>query len=195
VRRAQRLLAAARGKRDAGELNAALGLLVAAEAGPLDASQAAQVELLRGQIAFDQRRGSDAAGLLLRAARLAEPLDAAAARETYLEALGAAMFAGHLGRPGGVREAAQAARAAPPGPDPPRAVAVLLDAVALRVTQGTRRRRRLWPGRLSCLSAWTPTSAKPGAGSGSPLGEPAPSSRWSCGTSSPGIPWLPARFR
>jgi DNA-binding CsgD family transcriptional regulator len=136
VRRAQRLMAAARGKHDAGELNAALGLLVAAEAGPLDASQAAQVELLRGQIAFDQRRGSDAAGLLLRAARLAEPLDAAAARETYLEALGAAMFAGHLGRPGGVREAAQAARAAPPGPDPPRAVDVLLDAVALRVTQG-----------------------------------------------------------
>jgi DNA-binding CsgD family transcriptional regulator len=136
VRRAQRLLAAAGGKHDAGELDAALGLLVAAEAGPLDACQAAQVELLRGQIAFDQRRGSDAAGLLLRAARLAEPLDAAAARETYLEALEAAMFAGHLGRPGGVREAAQAARAAPPGPDPPRAVDVLLDAVAARVTRG-----------------------------------------------------------
>src|SRR6202453_4255710 len=135
VCRAQRLLAAARGKHDAGELNAALGLLVAAEAGPLDACQAAQVELLRGQIAFDQRRGSDAAGLL-RAARLAEPLDAAAARETYLEALEAAMFAGHLGRPGGLREAAPAARAAPPGPGPPRAVDVLLDAVALRVTRG-----------------------------------------------------------
>jgi hypothetical protein len=113
VRRAQRLLAAARGKHDAGELNAALGLLLAAEgqgSGPLDASQAAQAELLRGQIAFDQRRGSDAARLLLHAARLAEPLDAAAARETHLEALGAAMFAGHLGRPGGVQEAAQAAR-------------------------------------------------------------------------------------
>jgi DNA-binding CsgD family transcriptional regulator len=136
VRRAQRLLAAARSKHDAGELNAALGLLVAAEAEPLDALQTAQVELLRGQIAFDQRRGSDAAGLLLRAARLAEPLDAAAARETHLEALGAAMFAGHLGRPGGVPEAARAARAAPPGPDPPRAVDVLLDAVALRVTRG-----------------------------------------------------------
>jgi DNA-binding CsgD family transcriptional regulator len=136
VRQARRLLAAARGKHDAGELDAALGLLVAAEAAPLDARQAAEVELLRGQIAFDQRRGSDAARLLLRAAQLAEPLDAAAARETHLEALWAAMFAGDLGRPGGVREAAQAARAAPPGPDPPRAVDVLLDAVALRVTQG-----------------------------------------------------------
>jgi DNA-binding CsgD family transcriptional regulator len=136
VRRAQRLLAAARGKRDAGELDAALGLLVAVEAGPVGARQAAEVELLRGQVAFDQRRGSDAARLLLRAARLLEPLDAAAARETHLEALWAAMFAGDLGRPGGVREAGEAARAAPPGPDPPRAVDVLLDAVALRVTQG-----------------------------------------------------------
>jgi DNA-binding CsgD family transcriptional regulator len=35
-----------------------------------------------------------------------------------------------------VREAAQAARAAPPGPDPPRAVDVLLDAFALRFTEG-----------------------------------------------------------
>ena len=50
-RRAQRLLAAARAKREAGELDAALGLLVAAEAGPLDALQAAEVESLRGQIA------------------------------------------------------------------------------------------------------------------------------------------------
>ena len=66
ARRAQRLLAAARAKRDAGELDAALGLLVVAEAGPLDALQAAKVERLRGQIAFDQRRGSDAARLLLR---------------------------------------------------------------------------------------------------------------------------------
>ena len=136
MRRAQRLLAAARANREAGELDAALGLLVAAEAGPLDALQAAEVERLRGQIAVDQNRGSDAARLLLSAARLLEPLDAGLARETHLEALWAAMVAGDLGRPGGVREAAEAARAAPPGPDPPRAVDVLLDAVALRLTEG-----------------------------------------------------------
>jgi DNA-binding CsgD family transcriptional regulator len=35
-----------------------------------------------------------------------------------------------------LREAAEAARAAPPGPDPPRAVDVVLDALALRVTEG-----------------------------------------------------------
>jgi DNA-binding CsgD family transcriptional regulator len=136
VRRAQRLLAAARGKRDAGELDAALGLLVVVEAGPLDGLQAAEVERLRGQIAADQGHGSGAARLLLRAARLLEPLDAALARETYLEALWAAAAAGDLGRPGGVRQAAEAARDAPPGPGPPRAVDVVLDALALRLTEG-----------------------------------------------------------
>src|SRR6266851_6866530 len=136
VRRAQRLLAAARGKRDAGELDAALGLLVVVEAGPLDGLQAAEVERMRGLIAADQGRGSDAARLLLRAARLLEPLDAALARETHLEALWAAAAAGDLGRPGGVRQAAEAARDAPPGPGPPRAVDVVLDALALRLTEG-----------------------------------------------------------
>ena len=48
----------------------------------------------------------------------------------------AAMWAGDLDSPGGVREAAKAARAAPPGPDPPRGVDLLLDAFALRLTEG-----------------------------------------------------------
>jgi DNA-binding CsgD family transcriptional regulator len=136
VRQAQRLLSAAQAERDAGELDAALGLLIAAEAGPLDDRQAAEVERLRGQVASYQGRDSVAAGLLLSAARRLEPLDAGLARETHLEALWAVVFAGDLGRPGGVREAAEAARAAPPGPGPPRAVDVVLDAVALRLTEG-----------------------------------------------------------
>jgi DNA-binding CsgD family transcriptional regulator len=135
-RRAQRLLAAARASRDAGELNAALRLLAAVETGRLDARQVAEVERLRGLIASDQRHESDAARLLLSAARRLEPLDAGLARETYLEALVAATLAGDLGRPGGRREVAEAARAAPPGPYPPRAVDVLLDALAMRLTQG-----------------------------------------------------------
>ncbi|HEV8648693.1 MAG TPA: AAA family ATPase [Actinomycetes bacterium] len=135
ARRARRGLAAARAKRDAGALDAALGLLVAVEAGPLDALRTAEVEHLRGQIALEQQRGSDAARLLLSAARRLEPLNAELARETHLEALVAAM-AGDLDNPGGVLEAAEAARAAPPGPDPPRAVDVLLDAFALRLTEG-----------------------------------------------------------
>jgi DNA-binding CsgD family transcriptional regulator len=136
-RRAKRLLAAAQAKRDAGALDAALGLLVAVEDGPGDALRAAEVEHLRGQIALDQRRGSDAARLLLSAARRFEPLNSGLARETHLEALWeAAMWVGGLDNAGGVREAAEAARAAPPGPDPPRVVDVLLDAFALRFTEG-----------------------------------------------------------
>ena len=136
ARRVQRLLAAARATRDAGALDAALGLLVGVDAGPLDALRAAEVEHLRGQIALEQQRGSDAARLLLNAARRLEPLDAKLARETHLEALVAAMWAGDLDSPGGMLEAAEAARAAPPGPEPPRAVDVLVDAFALRLTEG-----------------------------------------------------------
>ena len=135
ARRAQRLLAAATAKRDAGALDAALGLLVAVEARPLDELMRARVDLVRGQIALEQRRGSDAGRLLASAARRLEPLDVELARETHLEALGAAM-ANDLVIPGGVLEAAEAARAAPPGPEPPRAVDVLLDAFAMRLTDG-----------------------------------------------------------
>jgi DNA-binding CsgD family transcriptional regulator len=110
--------------------------LVAVEAGPLDALRIAEVEHLRGQIALVQRRGNDAARMLLNAARRLEPLKAGSARETHLEALGAAIWAGDLDNPGGIREAAEAARAAPAGPEPPRAVDVLLDAFALRLTEG-----------------------------------------------------------
>jgi DNA-binding CsgD family transcriptional regulator len=134
--RARRLLAAARAKRAAGALDAALGLLVALEAGPLDALSAAEVEHLRGLIALVQRGPSDAARLLLSAARRLEPLDACLARDTHLEALWAAIWAGNLGRPGGVAAAAEAARAAAPGPEPTRAVDVLLEAFAVRLTQG-----------------------------------------------------------
>jgi DNA-binding CsgD family transcriptional regulator len=135
-RRARRLLAAARAKRDAGALDAALGLLVAVEGGPLDALSAAEVEHLRGQIALAQRRGGEAGRLLLSAAKRLEPLDAALARETHLEALGTAAWAGDLDSPGALRAAAEAARAAPPGPRPPRAVDVLLEGLALRLTDG-----------------------------------------------------------
>jgi len=137
ARRARRGLAAAGAKRGAGALDAALGLLATVEdGGPLDALSAAEVDQLRGLIALVQRRPSDAARLLLSAARRLEPLDAGLARDTHLEALWAAMWAGDLGSPGGVLGAAEVARAAPPGPEPPRAVDVLLDAFVVRLMQG-----------------------------------------------------------
>jgi DNA-binding CsgD family transcriptional regulator len=136
TRRAERLLAAAKAKRDAGALDAALDHLGDAQTGPLGELLAAEVEHLRGQIALDQMRGGSAARMLLNAARRFEALSIGLARATYLEALGAALWAGDLDWPGGVQEAAGAARAAAPWPGPPRAVDVLLDAVALRFTEG-----------------------------------------------------------
>ena len=136
VDRVRRLLAAARAKHDAGALDAALQLLSAAETGPVSALQAAEVEHLRGDVAFDQRRVGDAARLLASAAKRFEPLDPELARTTHLEALGAATWAGDLDSPGALAEAAQAARAAPPAPDPPGAVDVVLDALAIRLTEG-----------------------------------------------------------
>src|SRR5262249_47825211 len=115
ARRAERLLAAARAKRDAGAFEAALELLVTLETAQLGSYSTAEAEHLRGQIAFEQQRGSDAARLLLSAARRLAPLDVRLARETHLEALLAALWAGDLDRPGRVLAAAQAARAAPAG--------------------------------------------------------------------------------
>jgi DNA-binding CsgD family transcriptional regulator len=133
--RAQRLLAAAAAKRDAGAPEATLGLLTAIDAGALDELGRARMELLGGQVALEQRRGADAGRLLLGAAKRLEHLDPGLARETYLEVLGPAMVH-DLELPDGILNAAKAARAAPPAPDPPRAVDVMLDAFAVRLTDG-----------------------------------------------------------
>ncbi len=133
--RAQRLLAAACAKRDAGALEAALGLLAGVEAGLLDELWRARVELLRGQIALEQRRGGEAGRLFLSAARRLEPLGPELARETYLEAL-AGVMSSDVEVVGGAPAVAEAARAAPTGAAPPRTVDVLLDAFAIRLTEG-----------------------------------------------------------
>ena len=48
---------------------------------------------MRAQVAFATRRGSDAAPLLLQAAKQLEPIEAGLARATYLAAMIAAVFA------------------------------------------------------------------------------------------------------
>ncbi|HEY7438784.1 MAG TPA: LuxR C-terminal-related transcriptional regulator, partial [Acidimicrobiia bacterium] len=111
-------------------------LLEMAELCPLNAIQRARLARLRAQILFARRRGSDAPSLLLDAARQLEPLDAALARETYLEALAAAIFAGRLRRGCGVLEVAEAARTACSGEPATRATDLLLNALATRFTEG-----------------------------------------------------------
>jgi DNA-binding CsgD family transcriptional regulator len=135
ARRGARALAAAQAKFEAAALDVAYELLATAAMGPLDELQRAQLARLRAQIAFARRRGSDVPPLLLDAAKRLEPLDAGLAREAYLEALGAAIFAGRLSGQSGVREAATAARLAPLAP-PPRAIDLLLDGLSTRFTEG-----------------------------------------------------------
>jgi DNA-binding CsgD family transcriptional regulator len=135
ARRAPRALAAAQAKHQAGAPDAALQLLTTAEAGPLDELQRARLDLLRGQIAFTSSRSGDAPPLLLKAAKRLEPLDIELARETYLDVLCATVYVGPLESGCDPREVAQAALAAA-RPGPPRAIDLLLDGLALRITEG-----------------------------------------------------------
>jgi DNA-binding CsgD family transcriptional regulator len=136
--RAGRALAAAQAKVQAGAFGAALDLLARAEAGPLSELQRALADLVRAQLAlFGAGRGSDAAPLLLQAAKRLEPIDVGLARATYLDAMVAADFASRLASPGGsLPEVARAAAAAPPPPDPPRAPDLLLDGLAAAFARG-----------------------------------------------------------
>ena len=84
----ERALAAAQASFRTGAFDAALALLAVAQAEPLDGFQSAQTDLLRGQVAFASGRVSDAAPLLLKAAKRLEPFDPQRARETYLTAWG-----------------------------------------------------------------------------------------------------------
>src|SRR5262249_45381739 len=135
-RRAERTLAAAQATHQSGMPATALRLLSIAEAAPLDKLPRARIDLLRAQIALTVNRGREAAPLLLSAAKQLEPLDPRLARETYLDALMAAMFAGALASDGGLREVAEAARAAPPSPQPPSPHDRLLDGLATRFIDG-----------------------------------------------------------
>ena len=157
--RVERSLAAAQAKLDVADAASASALLAAAELGPLDDLQRGRLERLRAEIAFTSRRGRDAPLLLLEAARRLDPLDGALARETYLEAIASAMFAGRLGTGPDEREVAEAARASHPvrgrgrgrsAPRRPRdavhrglcAVGRAALACAARVRRSRRQRRR-----------------------------------------------------
>jgi len=134
--RASRALSAAQAKFAAGDLAAAESLLVTAEVGPLDELAQARVQRMSAQIAFDLRRGRDAPPLLLRAAQRLAPLEAELARETYLEALVAAIYAAGLANGTSVADVARAARSATLGPEPLPARQLLLLALATRLTDG-----------------------------------------------------------
>jgi DNA-binding CsgD family transcriptional regulator len=174
-RRSGRALAAAYAKLQAGALDDALRLVDTAELGVLSDLEQARAGLLRAQISFVSTRGGDSPLLLLKAAERLREVDPQLARETYLEALSAAIFAGPLAGPGaGSREVAEAASSAPRA-SKPRGPDLLLDGlVALlcdsygaavpilrraqraisETTSQTEQLRWMWAATVSTLHLW-----------------------------------------
>jgi DNA-binding CsgD family transcriptional regulator len=135
-RRTERAIAAAQAKHMAGDAESAHWLLATTEREPLDGFQRARVELLRARVAFASHYGEDAPLRLLLSAREIEPFDLEVARDAYLDALTAAMFVPRLSGAADLLEIAAAARAAPPAPHPLRAADLLLNGLALMITEG-----------------------------------------------------------
>src|SRR5579862_1561934 len=126
-RRSGRALAAAHAMLLAGALDDALRMVVTAEAGVLSELEQARAGLLRGRISFLETRSSGATALFLDAAKRFRGIDPELARDAYLEALTASIFAGPLAEPGtSSREVAVAASSSPRARNP-RAQDLLLD--------------------------------------------------------------------
>jgi DNA-binding CsgD family transcriptional regulator len=135
ARRQDRALAAARASHEAGNPDLALRLLSLAETGFVDERRRGEVDLTRARIAFTSDRGSEAPGLLLKAAGQLAAHDVALARDTYLEVVNAAIFAGPQAYDDGQYEAAKASRTVAT-PQPPRPTDLLLDGLAVRIIEG-----------------------------------------------------------
>jgi DNA-binding NarL/FixJ family response regulator len=139
ARRTERALAGAHASLRAGAFATASRLLVTAEVGLLDDLGRARIDQIRAEAAFAQQRGRDAAGLLLRAAQTLEPLNVRLARDTYLDAWSAALFAGRLARTAGLREVSHAAMATATPDGAPQSSDVLLDGLATLFVKGRQK--------------------------------------------------------
>ncbi len=134
-RRSRRALAAAQVKHQAGATEGARRLLDLAQAGPLDELGRARADLLRAQLTADADPGRDTLPLLVKAARQLEPLHPGLARQAYRDAFWAALTSGR--RPdGGMLKTAEAARAARRRSGPTRPGDLLLDGMAVLITEG-----------------------------------------------------------
>lgn len=136
VVRGARALAGAQAKIDAAAPEEASALLDMAELCPLDDYQRARSQRLRAQIALAVSRGSDALPLLLDAANRIAAFDPDLARESRLEALAAAMYAGHPADDPEVQRVALATLAAPPPAQPSDPVDALARGLATVFTKG-----------------------------------------------------------
>jgi DNA-binding CsgD family transcriptional regulator len=96
----------------------------------------ARADLLQAELASAQNRGGDAPQLLLRAAKKLETLDVRLSRNTYLEAWGAALFAGGLATGADSLAVSRAVSTAPRSIGSPLPSDLLLDGLALIFTDG-----------------------------------------------------------
>jgi DNA-binding CsgD family transcriptional regulator len=135
ARRVRRALDAAQAKVHAGAFDDAADLLTTAEEGPLAEAGRARVDLLRAEMSFAAHRGNEALPLLLAAAGRLEPLDPRLARDTYLDALSAALFAGRLAVGAGAAQVAEAVRRTA-SPAAAGKGDLLLDGLAVLFTDG-----------------------------------------------------------
>lgn len=135
--RATRALAAARAKLDAGLPQAIPELLAATDATDNEFLRA-QADLVRARAAYSTNRGIDAPALLRSAAERLSRTAPELARETYLQAVTAAILVGRcaIDSPTSAPEIAKPAALAPPAPQRPRAVDLLLDGLIVRLTEG-----------------------------------------------------------
>jgi DNA-binding CsgD family transcriptional regulator len=133
--RVGRALTAAQVSLHAGEFDLALRMVMVAEAGTMEETQHARALLLRGQLAFASGQSRDAIRVLVSAANRLQALDPKVARETYLEAWSAAVFAGESGGDTSLSAVSAAAARLPPAEDP-GPTDVLLEGLVALITAG-----------------------------------------------------------
>ncbi|WP_426570161.1 helix-turn-helix transcriptional regulator [Streptomyces canus] len=134
--RGRRALAAAEAHFSAAAPDRATELATVAELCPLSALDRARLARLRARILFARSRSDEAAPLLLEAAAQFTAAGSPLARETYLEAISATIFAGRVHGPTGARAAAIAARGSGAPPSGSKAADLLLDGVAALLADG-----------------------------------------------------------
>ncbi|WP_369226978.1 AAA family ATPase [Streptomyces sp. R39] len=134
--RGRRALAAAEAHFSAAAPDRATELATVAELCPLSALDRARLARLRARILFARSRSDEAAPLLLDAAAQFTAAGSPLARETYLEAISATIFAGRVHGPTGARAAAVAARGSGAPPSGSKAADLLLDGVAALLADG-----------------------------------------------------------
>ncbi|MFJ9712073.1 AAA family ATPase [Streptomyces sp. NPDC101234] len=134
--RGRRALAAAEAHFSAAAPERATELAAVADLYPLSVLDRARLARLRARILFARSRSDEAAPLLLNAAAQFTAAGSPLARETYLEAISATIFAGRVHGPTGARAAAIAARASGAPSSGSKAADALLDGVAALLADG-----------------------------------------------------------